>query len=183
MTSPRSSQLLRDRALCYPQSNGGHSLAKRKKGGASLFDDGGAGVIDGGRGIWWRRAGGRGAARGGADALPQLRAVGHHVARAAGRARRAQAGAAPHPLHDVAAEPDRRRQAPQVRQGRRRRDGQLPPARRHGALRDAGPHGAVLLASLPARRRFRATSARSTATAPRPCATPSAGSRASATSC
>ncbi len=94
------------------------------------------------------------AARSGAVALPQLRAVGHHGARAARRARRPQAGAAPHPLHDVAAEPDGRRQAPQVREGRRRRDGQLPPARRRRALRDARAHGAALLAALSARRRL-----------------------------
>ena len=98
--------------------------------------------------------GGGRAARSGADALPQLRALGHHLARAARRARRPEAGAAPHPLHDVAAEPDRRRQAPQVREGRRRRDGQLPPARRRGALRDAGAHGAVVLAALSAGRRL-----------------------------
>ena len=96
----------------------------------------------------------RRAARGGAVALPQLRALGHHLARAARRPRRPEAGAAPHPLHDVAAEPDRRRQAPQVREGRRRRDGQLPPARRRGALRDARAHGAVVLAALSARRRL-----------------------------
>ena len=57
-------------------------------------------------------------------------------------------------LHDVAAEPHRRRQAPQVRQGRRRRDGQLPPARRLGALRGAGPHGPAVLAALSAGRRL-----------------------------
>ena len=96
----------------------------------------------------------RRAARGGAVALPELRAVGHHRPRPARRARRAEAGPAPHPLHDVAAEPDRRRQAPQVRQGRRRRDGQLPPARRRRALRDAGAHGAALLAPLSAGRRL-----------------------------
>jgi ribosomal protein S18 acetylase RimI-like enzyme len=96
----------------------------------------------------------RRAARGGAGALPELRAVGHHLARAARRARRPQAGAAPHPLHDVAAEPHGRRQAPQVREGRRRRDGQLPPARRRRALRDARAHGAAVLAALPARRRL-----------------------------
>ena len=97
----------------------------------------------------------RRAARGRAEPLSELRALGHHLARAARRARRPQAGAAPHPLHDVAAEPDGRRQAPQVREGRRRRDGQLPSARRRGALRDAGPHGAVVLAALPAGGRLR----------------------------
>ena len=130
-----------------------------------------------------RARGDRRAARGGAGALPQLRAVGHHLARAARRARRPEAGAAPHPLHDVAAEPDRRRQAPQVREGRRRRDGQLPPARRRRALRDARPHGAVRSRCAIRWSTARATSARSTATAPRRCATPSAASRASATRC
>ena len=101
-----------------------------------------------------RRRLGRRAARSRAGAVSQLRAVGHHRARAARRARRAEAGAAPHPLHDVAAEPHGRREAPQVREGRRRRDGQLPSARRLGDLRDARAHGAVVLAALPARRRL-----------------------------
>ncbi len=108
-----------------------------------------------GTGIRWGRTRGRCASRGGADAVSQLRAVGHHLSRAPGRARRVEAGPAPHPLHDVAAEPDRRRQAPQVREGRRRRDGQLSPPRRHRALRNAGPDGPALLAPLPARRRLR----------------------------
>ena len=95
------------------------------------------------------------AARGRPEPLPQLRALGDHLARAARRARRPEAGAAPHPLHDVAAEPDGRCQAPQVRQGGGRRDGQLPSPRRRGALRDAGPHGAAVLAALPAGGRLR----------------------------
>ena len=95
-----------------------------------------------------------GAARRRAEPLPELRALGDHLARAARRARRPQAGAAPHPVHDVAAEPHRRRQAPQVRQGGRRRDGRLPPARRLGPLRDAGPHGPAVLAALSAGRRL-----------------------------
>ncbi len=41
----------------------------------------------------------------------------------------------------------------EVRPRRRRRDGRLPPARRHGDLRHARPHGAAVLAALPARRR------------------------------
>ena len=41
----------------------------------------------------------------------------------------------------------------EVRAHRRRRDGQLPPARRHRDLRHARPHGAAVLAALPARRR------------------------------
>ena len=72
------------------------------------------------------------------------------------------------------AAPLRRREAPQVRHGRRRRDGRLPPARRLLDLRGAGPHGAGLRAAGAARRRARATSARSTAIPPRRCATPSA---------
>ena len=47
------------------------------------------------------------------------------------------------------------RQVPEVRQGRRRRHGPVPPARRHRHLRRAGAHGAGLLAALPARRRAR----------------------------
>ena len=105
-------------------------MAKRKKSGnksgdASLFDAAGDGDTPSGPTDEARPA-----ARSGADPVSQLRALRHHVARAARRPRRAEAGPAPHPLHDVAAEPDRRRQAPQVREGRRRRDGELPPARR-----------------------------------------------------
>ena len=82
--------------------------------------------------------------------------------------------------HDVAAEPDRRRQAPQVRQGRRRRDGQLPPARRRGALRDAGAHGAAVLAALSARRRLGQLRLARRRQRRGVCATPSAGWRGSA---
>ena len=46
-------------------------------------------------------AGRRVAGRRGAAPLPQLRAQRHHLARAARRARRPQAGAAPHPVRDV----------------------------------------------------------------------------------
>ena len=101
-----------------------------------------------------QRRGRRAAARGGAVAVPELRALGHHVTRAARCARWVEARAAPHPVHDVAAGADRRRQTPQVREGGRRRDGQLPPARRRGHLRDARAHGAVVFAALPARRRI-----------------------------
>ena len=73
---------------------------------------------------------------------------------------------------------DRRRQAPQVRQGRRRRDGQLSPARRRGDLRDAGAHGAALLAALSARRRLGQLRLARRRSARRPCATPSAAWRA-----
>ena len=134
-----------------------HSVRSLIRDGPSLFDlpaddDGSYGgsrlAASLGIVVGWRRRGA--AARGGAGAVSQLRAVGHHLARPARRPRRPQARPAPHPLHDVAAEPHGRRQASQVRQGRRRRDGQLPPARRHGDLRDAGAHGAVLLAALSA---------------------------------
>ena len=46
--------------------------------------------------------------------LSELRALGHHLARAARRARRPEAGAAPHPLHDV------RRPAPRARRAHRK---------------------------------------------------------------
>ena len=65
----------------------------------------------------------------------------------------------------------------QVRAHRRRGDGQLPPARRLGDLRHARAPGAGLLHALPARSTARATSARSTTTRPRPCATPRRASR------
>ena len=51
--------------------------------------------------------------------------------------------------------PAARPQAPEVGVGRRRRDGQVPPARRRRDLRRAGPHGPGLLAPVPARRRPR----------------------------
>ena len=156
-------------------------MAKRKPKSGSLFD-GDADVVDT-TPARRRGPGGRPSARGGPGPLPQLRTLGHHLARPARRARRAQAGAAPHPLHDVAAEPHRRRQAPQVRQGRRRRDGQLPSARRLGALRNARPHGAGRSRCATRWSTAPATSARSMAIPPRRCAIPSAASRASATRC
>ncbi len=77
------------------------------------------------------------------DSLPELRAVGHHEPRAPRRARWSEAGPAPHPVHHVARAPGRGCEAPQVRQGRRRRHGKLPPPRRLRDLRRARPHGAV----------------------------------------
>ena len=76
-----------------------------------------------------------------------------------------------------------RRALPQVRQGRRRRDGQLPPARRHRDLRRAGAHGAGLLAALPARRRAGQLRLARRRRAPRRCATPSASCSRSRSSC
>ena len=101
-----------------------------------------------------RRGYRRRAARGGPGPLSQLRAVGHHVAGAARRAGRPETGAAAHPLHDVATAAARRRQAPQVREGGRRRDGKLPPARRRGHLRHPRAHGAAVHAPRAARGRL-----------------------------
>ena len=79
----------------------------------------------------WRRRSSRFRSAGDRGALPDLRDVGDHVAGAARRPRRPQAGAAAHPVRDVPRPaPDLRRPAAQVRQDRRRGDGQLPPARR-----------------------------------------------------
>ena len=93
------------------------------------------------------------AARGGDPALlPRLRDVGDRRPRPARRARRPEAGAPPDPVVDARAGPAARPPLPQVGQRRRRRDEQVPPARRRGDLRRAGPHGAGLLAALPADR-------------------------------
>ena len=99
------------------------------------------------------RRGHRAARPGARRALPDLCALHDHAPGAAGRARRAEAGAPPHPLRHArpAARPERR--LPQVRQDRRRGDGQLPPARRPGDLRRAGAARAGLQRPLPAGRR------------------------------
>ena len=77
----------------------------------------------------------------------------HRLARAAGCARRAEAGAPPRPLLDV----DERQPAGppvrEVREHRRLRDGQPSPARRPVDLRHARAPRAAVLAALPARRR------------------------------
>ena len=74
--------------------------------------------------------------------------------------------------------------AQQVRQGRRRGHGDLPPPRRLGHLRGAGPHGPGLLAAPPADRRPRQLRRpRPRRRRRRPCATPSAGWRRSPSSC
>ena len=101
-------------------------------------------------------AGPRRAARaraGDALELPRLRDVRHRQPRAARRPRRPQARPPPRPLGHA-----RRRHAAEpalqeVRLDRRRRDGQLPPARRPGDLRHPRADGAAVLAALPARRR------------------------------
>jgi hypothetical protein len=88
--------------------------------------------------------------------------------RAARRARRPQAGAPAHPLHDVRArQPDLRpfptKSPPTYR---RRRAGQLSPARRRLRLRRHGASGAGFLACAIRWSTARATSARSTAIPP-----------------
>ena len=77
------------------------------------------------------------------------------AAGAARRTRRAQAGAPPDPLLHVRQRAAPRPAAQQVRQGRGRGHGDVPPARRLGDLRGAGPDGAGVLAALPADRRPR----------------------------
>ena len=114
------------------------------------------------------------------NSLPRLLDVGDHLARAARRARRAEAVAAPHSLRDERPRRDAEPQAPQVRQDRRRNDGQLPSARRPGDLSRRS-------STWPSRGRCasdwwtgRGTSARSKATRRRPCGTPRRGWRTSA---
>ena len=85
--------------------------------------------------------------------LPRLRDVRDRVARAARRARRAQAGAPARPVRDARGRPAAEPAVQEVRLHGRRRDGELPPARRPGDLRHARPDGAAVLAALPARRR------------------------------
>ena len=103
-------------------------------------------------------------------------------ARAARRARRAEARAAPHPLGDARRKPAARPAVREVRARGRRRDGQLPPARRHVDLRRARAHGAAVLAHRAARSTSTATSARLPIRRRRR-ATPSAGCRRSRWSC
>ena len=109
--------------------------------------------------------------------LPRLRDERHRRPRAARRARRAQAGAPPGALRDVRRRLPARPRLRQVRPRRRRRHGQLPPARRHRDLRRPGPAGPAVVAALPAGRRpGQLRLARATTRRP-PCATPSAGWR------
>src|SRR5690606_5797456 len=64
-----------------------------------------------------------------------------------------EARAAAHRLRHERAGPERPGQAEEIRAHRRRRDRQVPPARRLGLLRGAGADGAAVLLSLPADRR------------------------------
>ena len=103
-------------------------------------------------------------------------------ARAARRARRPEAGAPPHPLGDARREPAPRPPVREVRARRRRRDGQLPPARRHRDLRRARAHGPAVLAHRAADRQARQLRLARPIRRPRR-ATPSAGCRRSRWSC
>ena len=107
---------------------------------------------DGARGADREHRGPR-ARAGDALVLPRLRDERDRRPGAAGRARRAQAGAPPRALRDARHRPAADPALPQVRPHRRRGDGQVPPARRLGDLRHAGADGAGLLAALPAGRR------------------------------
>ena len=93
------------------------------------------------------------------------------------RPRRPQARASAHPLRDARAQFHARPPLQQVRAHRRRRDGQIPSARRSRDLRRAGAHGAGLLDARAAHRRpgqFRLGRRRSAGGA---CATPKRGSQ------
>ena len=67
---------------------------------------------------------------------------------AAAYRRRPEAGAAPHHLRDERARPCRHRQAQEVGAHGRRRDRQVPPARRLGLLRSHGADGTAVLVPL-----------------------------------
>ena len=105
----------------------------------------------------------------------------HRLARAARRARRAEAGAPPRPLRDVDEPATARPPVREVRERRRLRDGQPPPARRRVDLRHARPHGAALLAALSARRRPGQLRLDRRRSGRRRCATASPATRGSAT--
>ena len=77
------------------------------------------------------------------------------VSRAARRARRPEARAPAHPLGDARREPAARPPVREVRACGRRRDGELPPARRLRDLRRARAHGSAVLAHRAARRQAR----------------------------
>ena len=85
--------------------------------------------------------------------LSRLRDERDREPRAAGRARRAEARAPPHPLRDARAQLHARPALQQVGAHRRRRDGQISSAWRPRDLRRAGAHGAGLLDARAADRR------------------------------
>ena len=76
--------------------------------------------------------------------LHRLRDGGHRRPRAARRTRRPQAGAPPGALRDVRRRLPARPRLLQVLARRRRRDGSVPPARRHRDLRHPGPARAAV---------------------------------------
>ena len=76
------------------------------------------------------------------EELPRLRHERDRGARAAGRARRAQAGASAHPLFDARERLRVEQAVPQIGARRRRRHRQISSARRPVDLRRAGAHGA-----------------------------------------
>ena len=91
--------------------------------------------------------------RGDEAQLSRLRDERDRVACAARCARRPQAGASAHSPLDERAGPYARQEIRQIGARRRRRDGQISPARRPGDLRRAGAHGAGLLHAPDADRR------------------------------
>ena len=87
--------------------------------------------------------------------VPRVRLLRHLLPGAARRPRRAQAGPAPHPLHDGRDEPAARPRARQERPRRRRGHGPPAPARRRRDLRRPGPAGPALVDAAADRRRAR----------------------------
>ncbi len=87
------------------------------------------------------------------EGLPRLLDVRDPGPRAAAARGRAEARAAPHHLRDERARPRGRLQAQEVGAHGRRRDRQVPPARRLRLLRGDGADGAGFLLSLPGRGR------------------------------
>ena len=83
--------------------------------------------------------------RGNEALVSRLRHERDRVAGAAGRARRPEARASTHPAFDERAGPYARQEIRQIGARRRRRDGQISPARRPGDLRRVGAHGAGFL--------------------------------------
>ena len=85
--------------------------------------------------------------------VPRLRDERDRGARAARRPRRPEARASPRALRDARARQRLEQGLQEVGARRRRRDRQVPPARRHGGVRHHRAHGAAVLDALPARRR------------------------------
>ena len=106
-----------------------------------------------------------------------LRDERHHRPRASRRARRTEAGPSPHSLRHARHGPGLEPRLPQMREDRRRSDGQLSSARRRPDLRHARPHGAGFFLSLSRWWMARETSDRSTAIRRLPCVTPKRGWR------